>query len=73
MARVRRSYAKHQNRRNLGPDLRPKFPPALRGVLGFKSVTLGGHFVRNGGWRALGFQVDWLKFQGSRSSMRFLG
>ncbi|WP_439150162.1 hypothetical protein [Sulfitobacter sp.] len=26
-------------------DLSPKFPPALRGVLGVKSVTLGGHFV----------------------------
>jgi len=26
-------------------DLCPKFPPALRGVLGVKSVTLGGHFV----------------------------
>ena len=25
--------------------LSPKFPPALRGVLGVKSVTLGGHFV----------------------------
>jgi hypothetical protein len=27
------------------PDLRPKFPPAFRGVLGVKFVTLGGHFV----------------------------
>jgi putative transposase len=26
-------------------DLRPKFLPALRGVLGVKSVTLDGHFV----------------------------
>ena len=26
-------------------DLSPKFPPALHGVLGVKSVTLGGHFV----------------------------
>jgi hypothetical protein len=26
-------------------DLSPKFPPALCGVLGAKSVTLGGHFV----------------------------
>jgi hypothetical protein len=28
-------------------DLRPKFPPALRGDLGVKSVTLGGHFVHH--------------------------
>lgn len=26
-------------------DLSPKFPPSLHGVLGVKSVTLGGHFV----------------------------
>ncbi len=26
-------------------DLSPKFPPALRGVLGVNSVTSGGHFV----------------------------
>ncbi len=26
-------------------DLSPKFPPALRGVLGVKSVTLGRHLV----------------------------
>ena len=28
-------------------DLGPKFPPALRGVVGFKSVTLGGHLVHH--------------------------
>ena len=26
-------------------DLRPKFPPALRGVLGVKSLALGRHLV----------------------------
>ena len=26
-------------------NLRPKFPPALRGVLGVKSLALGCHFV----------------------------
>ncbi len=26
-------------------DLSPKFPPALRGVLGVKSLALGGHLV----------------------------
>jgi hypothetical protein len=29
----------------LHDDLSPKFPPSLHGVLGVKSVTLGGHFV----------------------------
>ena len=29
----------------VGRDLRAKFPPALRGVLGVKSLALGGHFV----------------------------
>ena len=29
----------------IDPDLSPKFPPSLHGVLGVKSVTLGGHFV----------------------------
>jgi hypothetical protein len=28
-----------------GSDLCPKSPPALRGVLGVKSLALGGHFV----------------------------
>lgn len=28
-----------------GSDLRPKFPPALRGVLGFKSLALSRHLV----------------------------
>ena len=28
-----------------GLDLSPKFPPALRGVLGVKSLALGGHLV----------------------------
>ena len=28
-----------------GGDLCPKFPPALRGVLGVKSLALGRHFV----------------------------
>ena len=29
----------------LPTDLRPKFPPALRGVLEVKSLSLSGHFV----------------------------
>jgi hypothetical protein len=28
-------------------DLRPKFPPALRGVLGVKSLALGSHLVHH--------------------------
>jgi hypothetical protein len=28
-----------------GADLSPKFPPALRGVLGIKSLALGRHLV----------------------------
>ena len=28
-----------------GAGLRPKFPPALRGVLEVKSLSLSGHFV----------------------------
>ena len=39
-------YAKAQfNSGNI--DLSPKFPPALRGVLGVKSLSLSGHFVHH--------------------------
>ena len=30
---------------SIGVDLRPKFPPALCGVLGIKSLSLSGYFV----------------------------
>jgi len=39
-------YEKCVKRCNLY-DLSPKFPPALRGVLGVKSLSLSGHFVHH--------------------------
>ena len=38
------SCRKIAQRFHRGFDLSPKFPPALRGVLGVESVALGGHF-----------------------------